>query len=43
MINRLLTIFFINPNLALIREYLSYKNVDKIRHLLTKLPYSKVI
>lgn len=35
--------FFINPDLALIWKHLSYKSVDEMRALLTKLPYSKVI
>lgn len=35
--------FFNNPNLAPIWEYLSYKNLNKMRGMLTKLPYSKVI
>ncbi len=34
--------FFNNPDLAPMREHLSYKNVDKIRALLTELPYGKV-
>ena len=33
---------FNNPDLAPIREHLSYKNVDEMRALLTKLPYGKV-
>ncbi len=42
MTKRLMTMFFSNLTLAPMREYLSYKNVDKMRALLTKLPYSKV-
>ncbi len=38
-----MTMFFSNPTLAPMRKYLSYKNVDKMRTLLTELPYSKVI
>lgn len=34
-------IFFSNLDLALIQEQLSYKNVEKIQDLLTKLLYSK--
>ena len=34
--------FFNNPDLAPMRQHLSYKNVDKIRALLTELPYGKV-
>ena len=33
---------FTNSNLILIWKYLSYKNVKKMRALLTKLPYNKV-
>lgn len=36
-------IFFINSNLALIQKHLSYKNVNKMKISLTKLPYNKVI
>lgn len=35
-------IFLNNPDLAPIREYQNYKNIDKMRILLTKLLYSKV-
>lgn len=35
-------IFFNNFDLALIQKHLSYKNMDKMRALLTELPYSKV-
>lgn len=35
-------IFFNNLNLTLMEKYLSYKNLDKMRVLLTKLPYDKV-
>lgn len=38
-----MTIFFINLNLAPMQEHLNYKNMDKMRALLTELPYSKVI
>ncbi len=34
--------FFNNPDLAPLQEHLSYKNVDEMRALLTKLPYGKV-
>ncbi len=37
-----MTMFFSNLILAPMREYLSYKNVDKMRALLTELLYSKV-
>lgn len=37
-----INIFFNNSDLASIQQYLSYKNIDKIRVLLTKLSYSKV-
>ena len=43
MTKRLITIFFSNPTLAPMWEHLSYKNVDKMRALLTELPYDKVI
>ncbi len=39
----LMTMFFSNPTLTLMQEYLSYKKVDKIWALLTELLYSKVI
>ena len=35
--------FFRNSTLALMQKYLSYKNIDKIKALLTKLSYDKVI
>ena len=38
----LMTIFFSNPTLALMQEYLSYKNINKIKVLLTELLYSNV-
>ena len=34
--------FFNNPDLALMREHLNYKNMNEMRPLLTELPYSKV-
>ncbi len=37
-----MTMFFSNPTLALIQEHLSYKNMDKMRALLIKLPYGKI-
>ena len=43
MRKRLMTMFFSNPILILIWEHLSYKNIDKIKALLTKLLYGKVI
>lgn len=39
---RLMTIFFINPKLVPMWEYLNYKNVDKMKALLTKLSYGKI-
>lgn len=39
---RSIKMFFNNPDLTSIRKYLSYKNVDKIKALLTELPYGKV-
>ena len=32
---------FSHPDLAPMRQYLSYKNVDKMKILLTELPYSE--
>ena len=43
MTKKLMIILFTNLNLIFMQEYLSYKNVNKIRILLTKLPYNKVI
>lgn len=40
---RSINIIFNNPNLALIQQYLSYKNVTKKRILLIKRLYDKVI
>ncbi len=37
-----ISMFFSNLTLALIQEYLSYKNMDKMRTLLTELLYGKV-
>lgn len=34
--------FFTNYSLVLIWKYLSYKNIDEIKSLLTELSYSKV-
>ena len=34
--------FFNNSNLAPMQQHLSYKNIDKMETLLTKLLYSKV-
>ena len=42
MTKRSMGIFFNNPDLALMRKYLSYKSVDEMRALLTELPYGKV-
>ena len=42
MMKGLMRIFFNNPGLVLMREYFSYKSVDKMRILLTELLYSKV-
>ena len=36
-------IFFNNPHLTPKQEHLSYKNVDEMKVLLTKLPYAKII
>ena len=43
MTNRSMEMFFNNLDLAPMLEYLSYKSVDEIKALLTKLPYGKVI
>lgn len=43
MIKSLVIIFFNNLNLASIRKYLCYKNMDIMTVLLIKLLYSKVI
>lgn len=43
MPKRSMTMFFTNLNLALMQAHLSYKNVDKIRALLTELLYTRVI
>lgn len=37
-----MSMFFSNLNLALIQKRLSYKNIDEIQALLTKLLYGKV-
>ena len=42
IIKELMTMFFTNSNLAPMWEYLSYKNVNKMRALLIQLLYSKV-
>ena len=42
MTKRSIKMFFNNPDLALIQEYLSYKSMDEMRALLTELPYGKV-
>ena len=42
MIKGLMEMFFNNPDLAPIWKYLSYKNMDKIRPLLTELLYGKI-
>ncbi len=42
MTKGLMGMFFNNPDLAPMREHLSYKNVDEMRALLTELPYGKV-
>ena len=42
MTKRSMRMFFNNPNLASMREHLGYKNVDKMRALLTELSYDKV-
>lgn len=38
-----IAIFFINSDLVSIPNYLSNKNIDNIRILLTKLLYGKVV
>lgn len=40
---KLINIFFNNLNLILMQQYLRYKNLDKMRKLLKKLLYNKVI
>lgn len=42
MIKKLIIIFFSNSTLVSMWKHLSYKNIDKIRALLTKLSYNKV-
>lgn len=42
MTKKLMTIFFTNPNLTLMQEHLSYKNIDEMRTLFIELLYSKV-
>lgn len=42
MRKRSITIFFNNLNFISMQKHLNYKNINKIRVLLTKLPYSKV-
>lgn len=42
MLKKSIDIFFNNPDLAPIKQYLSYKNVEKIRILLIKLSYNKI-
>lgn len=37
-----MNIFFNNFNLLLMQQYLSYKNIYKIRSLLIKLLYNKI-
>lgn len=43
MSKKSMDIFFNNSDLALIQEYLSYKNGDKMGALLRKLSYGKII
>lgn len=43
IIKRLLKMTFNNPNFVSMRKNLNYKNVDKIKTLLTKSSYIKVI
>lgn len=43
MTKKLIERFFNNPNLIFIQEYASYKNMDKIKTLLSKLSYDKII
>ncbi len=42
MTKKSMTMFFSNPNLALMREHLSYKNVDEMRVLLIEFSYDKI-
>lgn len=42
LFKELINIFFNNPNFVLMQQYLSYKNLDKIKMLLTELLYNKV-
>ena len=42
MTKSLMRMFFNNPDLASMREHLSFKSVDEMRALLTQLPYGKV-
>ena len=42
-IKRLMTIFFINLDLASMQEHLSYKDMDEMKALLTELLYGKII
>ena len=43
MTKRSMTMFFNYPTLAPMREYQNYKNMDKMRALLTELLYGKII
>ena len=42
IIKKLIAIFFNNFDMVVILKYQSYKNVDKIKALLTKLLYDKI-
>ena len=42
MTKKSIGIFFNNPDLASMQEHLSYKNVDEMKALLTKLLYGKI-
>lgn len=42
MLKTSMEIFFNNLNLALMQQYLTYKNINKIQLLLIKPPYGKV-
>ena len=42
MLKESIGMFFNNPDLAPMQQHLSYKNMDKIKTLLTELPYGKI-
>lgn len=43
IIKNLIKIFFNNFNLRLMHKYLGYKNINKIKLLLIKLSYNKIL